>query len=164
MRTIDYAGCLRAGVMAFVLMIAMPGAVLAVLPDEMLADPVLEARAREVSQGLRCLVCQNQSIDESDAPLARDLRLLVRERLRAGDTDEQAVDYIVARYGTFVLLRPPLQPDTVLLWVGPGLFVLSAALALLFYYRRRRPGAAPAPLSPEERAHLGALMEEERDA
>lgn len=162
MGAIRYAGRLRAGFLAFVLMVAVPGAALAVLPDEVLADAALEARAREISQGLRCLVCQNQSIDESDAPLARDLRLLVRERLTAGDTEAQAVDYIVARYGTFVLLRPPLRTDTVLLWVGPGLFVLSAVLALLVYYRRRRPVSMPAPLSPEERARLGDLME--RDA
>lgn len=163
MGTTRYVRCLRAVLMAFVLIFAMPGVAVAVLPGEMLADAVLEARAREISQGLRCLVCQNQSIDDSDAPLARDLRLLVRERLTAGDTDEQAVDYIVARYGTFVLLRPPLQTDTVLLWIGPGLFVLGAALALVLYYRRR-PVFAPARLSSEERARLEDLMGGERDA
>jgi len=110
----------------------------AVTPDEMLQDPALEARARAISQGLRCLVCQNQNIDDSNASLARDLRVIVRERLTAGDSDKQVVDYIVARYGNYVLLQPPFQLDTYLLWLLPfGLFVL--ALGIAFNYLRQRP-------------------------
>jgi cytochrome c-type biogenesis protein CcmH len=110
----------------------------AVTPDEMLQDPALEARARAISQGLRCLVCQNQNIDDSNASLARDLRVIVRERLTAGDSDKQVVDYIVARYGNYVLLQPPFQLDTYLLWLLPfGIFVL--ALGIAFNYLRQRP-------------------------
>src|ERR1700751_4574206 len=99
----------------------------AVQPDEILPDPVLEARARDLSRELRCMVCQNQSIDDSDAPLARDLRLLVRDRLKAGDSDRQVLDFLTARYGAFVLLKPPLEWTTVLLWFGPpGLLVIGA--------------------------------------
>ncbi|HRX04273.1 MAG TPA: cytochrome c-type biogenesis protein CcmH, partial [Anaerolineae bacterium] len=94
------------------------------MPDEVLADPALEARARTLSQDLRCLVCQNQSIDDSNAPLARDLRIIVRERLSAGDTDKQVIDYLVTRYGNYVLLKPPLQADTLLLWIGPAIAFL----------------------------------------
>lgn len=105
---------------------------LAVTPDEVLQDPLLEQRARALSQGLRCVVCQNQSIDESNAPLAHDLRVLLRERLLAGDSDREAVDFIVARYGNFVLLKPPLQWNTGLLWFGPGLLLLVAGA---WFYR-----------------------------
>ena len=136
---------------------------LAVQPDEVLDDPILEARAREISTELRCVVCQNQSIDDSDAEIARDLRLLVRERLVAGDDDEQVVQYIVARYGDFVLLRPPFQPNTLALWLAPPLMaVIIATLAVLFYqtYQRRRlAGGGPEPLSPTDRAELDALVE-----
>ena len=100
----------------------------AIQPDEVLADPALEARAREIGRELRCLVCQNQSIDDSDADLARDLRVLVRERLQAGDSDRQVVDYVVSRYGDFVLLRPPVKPATYALWFGP-LLILSSWLS-----------------------------------
>lgn len=107
---------------------------LAVEPDEMLDDPALEARARELSKVLRCVVCQNQSIDDSAADIARDMRLLVRERLVAGDTDSQTIDHMVARYGDYVLLRPPFQTNTLALWVGPPLMaVVVATLALLFF-------------------------------
>lgn len=110
----------------------------AVQPDEMLKDPVLEARARNISKDLRCLVCQNQSIDDSDAPLAQDLRVLLRQRLEAGDTDQQAKDYLTARYGDYVLLTPPFRASTALLWLGP-LILLGAAMSLtLAFYRRRR--------------------------
>jgi cytochrome c-type biogenesis protein CcmH len=139
------------------------GPVGAVQPDEVLADPALEARAREISAELRCVVCQNQSIDDSDAEIARDLRLLVRERLVAGDTDDQVVDYIVARYGDFVLLKPPFQPNTLALWLGPPIMaVVIATLAVMFfrtYERRRAANAALNPLSPEDRAELDALFE-----
>ena len=132
----------------------------AVQPDEILDDPVLEARAREISAELRCLVCQNQSIDDSNAPLARDLRVLVRQRLEAGDSNDEVLDYIVARYGDYVLLRPPFEPETWILWLGP-FALLALVLGLLGFVavRRRRP-AMPAPLSDEERAKLDLLMRE----
>lgn len=136
---------------------------LAVEPDEVLADPVLESRARQISTELRCVVCQNQSIDDSDAEIARDMRLLVRERLVAGDNDEEVVNYLVARYGDFVLLRPPFQPNTLALWLAPPIMgVVIATLAVLFYqtYQQRRlAGAGPDPLSPSDRAELDALVE-----
>jgi cytochrome c-type biogenesis protein CcmH len=109
----------------------------AVTPDEVLQDPKLETRARTISQVLRCVVCQNQSIDDSNAPLAHDLRVLVRDRLASGDTDEQALDFIVSRYGNFVLLNPPIQWNTLALWVGPAFFVLIAAIGFGQYVRRR---------------------------
>lgn len=133
---------------------------LAVTPDEMLGDAGLEARARQISLGLRCVVCQNQSIDDSNAPLAHDLRVLVRERLTKGDSDQQATDYIVARYGNFVLLRPPLQFDTLLLWFGP--LLLLAAAVPLFLRTLRNQQAAPkegaTPLSADEQKRLDALL------
>jgi cytochrome c-type biogenesis protein CcmH len=131
----------------------------AVSPDEMLDDPALEQRARDISRELRCLVCQNQSIDDSNADLARDLRLLVRERLRAGDSDDEVTAYVVARYGDFVLLRPPFKPSTYALWLGPGAALLIAAAAAALYLRRqsRRPDPAP-PLSREESARLRQLL------
>lgn len=142
---------------------APAGTVQAVLPDEMLDDPALEARARAISTELRCVVCQNQSIDDSDAEIARDLRLLVRERLVLGDSDEQVVDYIVARYGDFVLLRPPWQPNTYSLWLAPPLMAfVIATLAVMFfrnYQIRKAAGLGPAPLSPDDRAELDALVE-----
>ena len=109
----------------------------AVTPDEFLQDPALEARARAISQLLRCVVCQNQSIDDSNAPLAHDLRVIVRERLVSGDSDKQAVDFIVHRYGNFVLLNPPMQFDTLALWLGPAFFLLIAAVGFGWYLRRR---------------------------
>ena len=132
----------------------------AVQPDEILADPSLEARARAISAGLRCLVCQNQSIDDSDAPLARDLRLLVRERLKAGDSDREVVDFIVARYGEFVLLKPRLTRATALLWFATP-FVLAAALLLIWLaYRRRKAGSEGlAPLSAGEKRRLKRLLD-----
>lgn len=139
------------------------GTVIAVQPDEVLDDPALEARARDISTELRCVVCQNQSIDDSDAELARDLRLLVRERLVAGDSDEEVVSYIVARYGDFVLLRPPWQPNTYALWLAPPIMAFAiATLAVMFfraYQRRRTAGLGLDPLSPDDRAELDALVE-----
>jgi cytochrome c-type biogenesis protein CcmH len=114
------------------------GNAFAVLPEEVLPDPVLEARARVISQDLRCLVCQNQSIDDSNAPLAKDLRVIVRERLTAGDTDKQVFGYVVARYGNYVLLKPPLQSDTFLLWASPFI-MLFISLGVAFAYLRKRP-------------------------
>jgi cytochrome c-type biogenesis protein CcmH len=135
----------------------------AVQPDERLTDPALERRARDLSAGLRCLVCQNQSIDESDAPLARDLRVLVRERLQGGDTDRQVEHFVVQRYGEFVLLRPTLGLHTVLLWFGPAL-VLGAGAAGLFLTLRRRRQDPAMPLGPEERAALETLLKRDRSA
>jgi cytochrome c-type biogenesis protein CcmH/NrfF len=129
----------------------------AVKPDEMLADPVLEARAREISEGLRCMVCQNQSIDESDADLARDLRILVRERLKAGDSDRQVVDYIVSRYGEFVLLKPRLETRTLLLWGAPLLLLLAGAAFMIHAAHARREVGAQ-PLTDAEKAELDALL------
>jgi cytochrome c-type biogenesis protein CcmH len=143
-------------VLAFVLC-ASPA--LAVQPDEVLPDPVLERRAREISAELRCLVCQNQSIDDSDAPLAKDLRLLVRERLKAGDGDAEVRGFVVQRYGEFVLLKPTFGVHTALLWLGPALVLAAGAVSLILTLRRRRPGPAAAPLSAEERATLEALLQ-----
>jgi cytochrome c-type biogenesis protein CcmH len=131
----------------------------AVDPGEKLADPALEARARAISQELRCLVCQNQSIDDSNADLARDLRRIVRERLVAGDSDAQVVDFIVARYGEFVLLRPRFEAATWLLWLGPLLALLIGGGAIVVLFRRHRP-AAPAALDAGENARLERILGE----
>jgi len=132
----------------------------AVQPDEVMADPAKEARARNLSRELRCMVCQNQSIDDSEAPLARDLRLLVRERIAAGDSDAQVVDFLVARYGEFVLLKPRFEPRTLLLWLVPPLVLLGGGAALWVNARRRGKGASEttASLTPDEEAELAALM------
>jgi cytochrome c-type biogenesis protein CcmH len=145
------------------LVLAAPGALAATNPDEMLADPVLEQRARDLGKQLRCLVCQNQSIDDSDADLARDLRRIVRERIVAGDSDAEILDFLTARYGDFVLLKPPIEPATWGLWFGPFLVLAVAGLGVLVYLRRNR-GSAPsaASLSAEEQARLQALLEETR--
>ncbi len=148
---------IRALLAAVFIFVAALSAAHAVEPDEMLADPGLEQRARDISQHLRCLVCQNQSIDDSNADLARDLRILVRERLKAGDSDRQAIDFIVARYGDFVLLKPPVKDETLPLWLGPFALVLIGALAIAIYYARRS-GAQPPPLSAEERKRLDELL------
>ena len=136
----------------------------AVNPDEVLADPVLEKRAREISKGLRCLVCQNQSIDDSDADLAKDLRIIVRERLTAGDSDDEVTGYVVARYGDFVLLKPPFKGTTLVLWLGPAVIVGLGIWAMLVFLRRRaQPGKAtpkPKPLSKDEKRRLEKLMKD----
>jgi cytochrome c-type biogenesis protein CcmH len=139
------------------------GAALAVEPDEIMSDPALEARARQLSSGLRCLVCQNQSIDDSNAPLARDLRLLVRERLKAGDSDAQVMRFVEDRYGEFVLLKPPLSWRTVLLWLAPLLALLAAVWTTARAWRRRQPlvaSATPAPLSADEEDKLRSILAE----
>ncbi len=120
----------------------------AVLPEEMLPDAAKEARARDISQNLRCLVCQNQSIDDSNAPLARDLRIIVRERLTAGDSNDQVVAYVVNRYGNYVLLKPPFQPDTALLWLLPFILMI-VALGAAYAYLRQQPTPDDDPLPPD---------------
>jgi cytochrome c-type biogenesis protein CcmH len=130
----------------------------AVRPDEMLPDPVLEKRARTVGEELRCLVCRNQSIEDSEADLAHDLRVLVRQRLTAGDSDTQIVGYIRSRYGDFVLLRPPLTIGTALLWGGPALILLLGGVAVARFYYGRRTDPTPPPLSPDERRQLAAVL------
>jgi cytochrome c-type biogenesis protein CcmH len=135
-----------------------PFSAFAVNPDEVLADPALEARARTLSAELRCMVCQNQSIDDSNAELAKDLRLLVRERIKDGDSDEEVLDYIVSRYGEFVLLKPRFNPKTVLLWGAPVLLVLAGGLSLLVFARRRAGKPTGSKLTAEEQARLNELL------
>lgn len=150
----------RGLLVALTLALAMPA--LAVQPDEILDDPALEDRARELSKGLRCLVCRNESIDESNADLARDLRLLVRERLVAGDSDEEVIDFVVDRYGEYVLLRPRASGSTLLLWAAGPLMLLLAAGVGFGYLRGRATARAEAEtdLSPEEKARLARILEE----
>jgi cytochrome c-type biogenesis protein CcmH len=139
----------------------------AVTPDEVLQDPTLEMRARAISQNLRCVVCQNQSIDDSAAPLAHDLRVLVRERLVSGDTDEQVIEFIAARYGNFVRLNPPLQLNTIALWLGPGAFLLIGAIGLGRHLRRRSGddgGHSPGSLTAVEQQRRDELPSERRSA
>jgi cytochrome c-type biogenesis protein CcmH len=133
----------------------------AVEPDEILTDPALESRARALSAGFRCLVCQNQSIDDSDAPLARDLRLLIRERIQSGDTDNEVRNYVVSRYGDFVLLRPPFGSRTLILWLSPFLLLLAAVLFLLF--RRRLSPVSDLPLTESEEQRLRDLTSPRRE-
>lgn len=141
-------------------MLALASPALAVQPDEILPDPVLEERARDISAGLRCVVCRNESIDESNATLARDLRLLVRERLVAGDSDEEVVSFIVDRYGEYVLLRPTLTGSNIVLWLAPALLLILGAGLSVVYVRRRAQSPAPteAALSAEEEARLKDLL------
>jgi cytochrome c-type biogenesis protein CcmH len=144
------------------LTLAAPPQALAVQPDEILADAALEARARVLSKELRCMVCQNQSIDDSDAPLARDLRVLVRERLEAGDSDQQVIDFLVARYGDFVLLKPRFTSHTALLWLMPAVVFVIGALVLVAAARRRSKTAAAsseaAKLTPAEATRLADIV------
>ena len=147
---------------ALLMALAAPAA--AVTPDEILKDPALEARARHLSQELRCMVCQNQSIDDSDAPLAHDLRVLVRERLSAGDSDNQVRSFLVARYGDFVLLKPPLQLDTLLLWGLPPTALLAGLAALLVMARRRQAVNLQTPaLTAAEQRKIATLVEPHAD-
>jgi cytochrome c-type biogenesis protein CcmH len=148
----------RFSLASLILLLALffAGTAQAVKPDEVLADPALEARARALSEGLRCMVCQNQSIDESDADLARDLRVLVRQRLVAGDTDQQVMDYIVSRYGEFVLLKPRFSLRNALLWGTPVLLLLAGGVFIVMSARSRRPGSSA--LSAEEQAALDKML------
>jgi cytochrome c-type biogenesis protein CcmH len=149
---------MRALVFAF-LAFTLAGPAGAVEPGEILADPVLERRARDISKNLRCLVCQNQSIDDSNADLARDLRVLVRERLVMGDSDSAVIRYIVDRYGDYVLLDPPFKGSTYVLWFGPGVIFAFGAAAVVLFLRRRR-SLAPPPLTEEEEKRIEALMDD----
>ncbi len=147
------------------LLLLWPVGALAVEPGEILADPALEHRARELSAELRCLVCQNQSIDDSQAPLAKDLRMIVRERLVAGDSDDSIRTYLVARYGDFVLLKPPFKVTTLLLWLSPLLVLLAGGLAVLMSMRSRRAASgAGAGLSDAERAKLAHILDRDGGA
>jgi cytochrome c-type biogenesis protein CcmH len=147
------------GLLAALIVLVAAWPAFAVNPDEVLADPALEARARTISANLRCLVCQNQSIDDSDAALARDLRLVVRERLVAGDTDEGAVQFIVDRYGEYVLLNPVVAPHTILLWIAAPLVLVIGGIVVFIGARRKRalPAAAAVPLTDEEEQALEQL-------
>jgi cytochrome c-type biogenesis protein CcmH len=140
------------------------GSALAVQPDEILKDPALESRARALSQELRCMVCQNQSIDDSDAPLAKDLRVLVRERLSAGDSDNQVIDFLVARYGEFVLLKPRVTAHTLLLWLAPFAALVIGGWGVIAFIRRRGSGSEAAgtqeQLTPAERSRVAELLKE----
>jgi cytochrome c-type biogenesis protein CcmH len=152
--------------LAFVCWVWSASPIHAVQPDEIMSDPVKESRARDLSRELRCMVCQNQSIDDSEAPLARDLRLLVRERIAAGDSDAQVIDFLVARYGEFVLLKPRLEPHTLLLWLWPPLALAGGGFALWMHSRRRAKSATADDLSlskltADEEARLERLMEPE---
>ena len=150
----------RVALIGLLISLAMPGVASAVQPDEMLKDPVLESRARDLSRELRCMVCQNQSIDDSEAPLARDLRLLVRERLTKGDSDQQVLSFLVSRYGEFVLLRPPLEWHTLLLWGVPPVALFVGIIALFIMSRRRlRESAETDPLSSDEERRLSTLVD-----
>jgi len=148
---------------AFMIFVALIAPAHAVQPDEMLKDPVLEARARHLSEGLRCLVCQNESIDNSNAPLARDLRILIRERLKAGDTDSQIIAFLVDRYGEFVLLKPRFDARNLILWLGP--FVILLLGIAIAWSKRSRPTAstvAEGELSTEEKRRLLRVLKDAR--
>jgi cytochrome c-type biogenesis protein CcmH len=140
------------------LALCLASAALAVQPEEMLKDPALESRARALSAEIRCLVCQNQSIDDSDASLARDLRVLVRDQIQQGRSDAEIRRFLVDRYGTFVLLRPPFHISTALLWLGPLLVLLAGAAGLAFYFRGRSRNAAAGALSADELARIERLL------
>ena len=146
--------------LAALVLLTLSAPAYAVRPDEMLADPALEARARDIGKELRCLVCRNQSIDDSDADLAHDIRVLVRERLVAGDTNAQVIAYIRSRYGDFVLLKPPFQLDTWLLWGGPGLVLLVGLWGAGRYLRRQARMTAAPPLSADEQQRLAQILDD----
>lgn len=151
---------MRTLVVATLLLLLHAAPALAVQPDEMLKDPALEARARALSQELRCMVCQNQSIDDSEAPLAHDLRVLVRDRLKAGDSDREVIDFVVSRYGEFVLLKPRFAWHNALLWAVPPGLLLIGAVTLWVSARRRRSAGVPPGLDEEERRKLAAMLHE----
>jgi cytochrome c-type biogenesis protein CcmH len=147
----------------FLLLLLLPLPSGAVEPDEILDDPALEARARELSKEIRCVVCQNESIDSSNAGIARDLRILVRDRLTAGDSDREVKDFLVARYGDYVLLKPPVKPETWALWFGPAIILLIGGLATAVFLMRRprQPAAGTPSLSEAEQARLETLLKDD---
>ncbi|MEC7657642.1 MAG: cytochrome c-type biogenesis protein [Pseudomonadota bacterium] len=154
---------MRAAILAILCVFLVPvGGAIALQPNEVLKNSELEARARNLSKDIRCLVCQNQSIDDSNAGLARDLRVLVRERLREGDSDEQILDFLVKRYGDFVLLKPPVKASTYALWYGPIVIFVLGVIGLVVFMRGRRPTPAtqPAALSEDEERRISALLDE----
>ena len=154
----------RLGLVLFAVYLATGTPAMAIEPGEALADAKLEARARAISANLRCLVCQNQSIDDSNADLARDLRLVVRERLVKGDTDDQIFDFVAARYGDFVLLNPPFNASTFLLWVGPaGVLVIGSICVFIYFRRRGTEVVEAAPLTADEEHRLNALLDKETE-
>ena len=150
----------RSVLAALLLALAVAAPACAIEPQEQLTDPALEARARTLGQELRCLVCQNESIDDSNADLARDLRTIVRERLTAGDSEQQVLGFVTVRYGDYVLLRPPVRAGTLVLWFGPVVLLVAAIIAMMLR-RCRRAKAEPAPLSTEEDRRLARLLDEE---
>jgi len=156
---------MRRIVLALACLVSLTAPALAVQPDEVLHDSTLETRARHLSRELRCMVCQNQSIDDSDAPLARDLRILVRERLKAGDSDGQVIDFLVARYGEFVLLKPRFEWHTAILWLAPPLVLVLGAVALFAFLRRGgggQPSGSNADLTAAEKKRIAELVNADR--
>jgi cytochrome c-type biogenesis protein CcmH len=150
-------------VLMLFLWVGIVGAGAAVEPDEILADPVLEARARALSAELRCMVCQNQSIDDSNAPLARDLRILLRERIVAGDSDGEVADFLVARYGEFILLKPRFSWQTAVLWIAAPATLIVGGIIALFLFRRQRQRAEAEPLGEAERRRLATILGPDRE-
>jgi len=145
-----------------IVMLGLSGAGVAVEPDEVLSDPTLEARARTLSAELRCMVCQNQSIDDSDAPLARDLRILLRERLSAGASDAEVIDFLVARYGEFILLKPRFNMNTALLWLVPPMVLVIGGVVAVILFRRRRPAGEARPLDEAEKRMLKTILSSDK--
>jgi cytochrome c-type biogenesis protein CcmH len=141
-----------------IVLLGLSGAAMAVEPDEILSDPALEARARALSAELRCMVCQNQSIDDSDAPLARDLRILLRERLSAGESDADVIDFLVDRYGEFILLKPRFNMNTALLWLVPPAVLVIGVVVAVILFRRRRPSGEAKPLDEAEKRKLASVL------
>ncbi|MBC7908832.1 MAG: cytochrome c-type biogenesis protein CcmH [Rhodospirillaceae bacterium] len=152
---------MRRFVLAAMLMVLSAPAI-AVDPSEMLPDPKQEERAQDLGKGLRCMVCQSESIEDSNADLAKDLRIIVRERIAKGETDDQVRKFVVDRYGDYVLLKPPFKASTLILWVGPFVLLLAGIVAVFGFYRRRGTAAPaqPAPLTPEEKRRLDALLKD----
>lgn len=151
---------LRTWAVVLCLLVGASASAQAVEPDEVLEDPVLEARARALSRELRCLVCQNENIDSSHAPLAKDLRILLRERLLAGDSDEEAIAFLVARYGDFVLLQPPVQSNTMILWLAPALFMIIGIGGVIIFMRRTRQATKEVSLTEDEARRLADLLDD----
>jgi cytochrome c-type biogenesis protein CcmH len=153
---------MRRAAALLIVLLGLSAAAMAVEPDEILSDPALEARARALSAGLRCMVCQNQSIDDSDAPLARDLRILLRERLSAGETDAEVIDFLVDRYGEFILLKPRFNVNTALLWLVPPAVLAIGGVVAVILFRRRRPAGEARPLDEAEKRMLESILSSDK--